>query len=274
MTPLQLAAVAAATGIGWGVVMALVAWLRDGTEIVLMQAWILVPAWLFGRAAGSPRSGALAGFALVTGAVYAYELLPGWGLDVMLRREVVRPEERDLIAGVLDREDIALFSTLAIGALVGLGGGLRTGPAVSGEPEPPAQPVPAAEPPRSPPPPLWARLEQAPRAVPAPFEPPAEPPPAEGSAGAPSPTPWGAAFLAAAVATDVLLERLFDMYTDVQGAVAVGFLVAGAAAVVWIARRYAVAMLLAGAVLAAAFAAVQHAEYESRAPDGHHAAER
>jgi hypothetical protein len=263
MTPLQLAGVAAATGVGWGVVMALVAWLREGSEIVLMQSWIFIPAWLFGRAAGSPRAGALAGLAVVAGAVWTYELLPGWGLEVALRREIPRPGEREAIASVLDREDIVLLSTLFIGAFVGWGGGLRAR-ATATAPEPEPEAAPAFAPPVPPAAPLWARLE-APRPEPLPeLAPPVAPRPERGPRQA-SAVPWGAALLAAAAGTDVLLDRLFDMYTGPQGGVAIAFLVGGAVAAVWLARRYAVAMLLAGAVLASAFAAVQHAEYNARA---------
>ena len=266
MTPLQLAGVAVATGIGWGIVMALVAWLRDGSEIVLLQAWILIPAWLFGRAAGDARAGALAGFALVAGAVWTYELLPGWGLDVMLRREIGRPSEREAIAAVLDREDIVLFSTLAIGALVGFGGGGLRSRARAPEPEPEAEPAPvtAFAPPVPPPAPLWARLEpRAPESLE--FQPAPEKPRAPSAPPSTGPLPWGAALLAAAAGTDLLLDRAFDMYSDPQGAVAVAFLVGGLAAAAWLARRYALFMVLAGVVLAGGFAAVQHAEYNARA---------
>lgn len=270
MTPLQLAAVAAATGIGWGVVMALVAWLRDGSEVVLLQAWILAPAWFFGRAAGSARAGALAGLAIVGAAVFTYELLPMWGLEVALRRELLEPAERAHVALQIDRQDIALFSTLAIGALVGAGGGLRTTTRAAARRRPaPAAPPP--EPPPAAPEPLWARLETAPRPWMSPEQP--EPPaPAPAPAQAPEQpvdsgwrVPWGAALLFAALATDLFLHRLYDMYSDPQAGLALGFLLLGVFAAVWVARRYALAMLVAGAVLAAAFATVQHIEYDARA---------
>lgn len=259
LTPLGLAVVAAAGGVGWGIVMALVAWHRVGTEIVLLQGWILVPAWLFGRAAGAPRAGALAGFAVVAAAVWTYELLPGWGLEAAIRRENPAPEELDRFVAGFDADDIVLFSTLAIGALLGLGGSLGR----KGEGPAPPAPDPQPEPLPAPPPPLWARFERPQSPAPGTAVPP--PPPPRDPRPAPAGTPWASAFLMAAFATDVCLDRLFGMYTSHQGAVALAFMVAGGVATAWLARRYAIAMVAAGAVLASAFAAVQHAEYHERA---------
>jgi hypothetical protein len=246
--------------------MALVAWLRDGSEVVLLQSWILLPAWLFGRAAGNPRAGLLAGFALVGGAVWAYEVLPMWGFHAMPEREFQPSRDLDALALQFDREDIVLISTLAIGGLVGLGGGLRSRPLDAESPEPPAEPPRAFAPPQPPPPPLWARIEPSPSVPLAEPQPPLAPEPQPaGRSPVRSATPWGVALLVAATTTDVLLARLYDMYTGPQGGLALAFAIGGGLAAVWLARRYALAMLVAGAVLGSAFATVQHAEYEARA---------
>ena len=247
---------ALAAGIAWGFVMAFLAFRWDGAEVVLVQSWILCPAWLVGRAVGDPRGGALAGLALVAGAVWTYELLPGWGLEAALAARGAQPTESAAVVLQFDREDIVLVSTQVIGALVGLAGGLRV-PAPA--PEPAVAPEPEPQPAFLPPAPLWARLE-----APAPPEPPA-PAPAPAAVRAPRPAiPWGPAFLLAALATDLFLDRLFDMYTRPQGAVALAFLAAGLVVAGALARRYAIAMLVAGLILGSAFAAVQHAEYQDR----------
>lgn len=269
LTPLQIVGIAASAGIGWGIVMALVAWIRDGAEIVLLQGWIFAAAWLFGRAAGRPRAGALAGLAIVGGAIWTFELLPNWGLESAIRREVVREEDVETVAGQFDRNDIVLFSTMVVGALIGLAGSLHRPRAalpapVAGLPAPP----PAAVEAPAPPPPLWAGFH-------APAPPPAEdvapqpqpqPPAAPGTLATPARTPWASALLLAGLATDFCLGWIpqFDLYTDRQDAVAVGFLAIGLVAAAWLARRYAIYMIVAGMVLAGGFASVQHAEYEQR----------
>lgn len=260
LTPSQLVWIATATGVGWGIVMALIAFVRDGAEIVLLQGWIFGAAWLFGRATREPRAGALAGFAVVAAAIWTYELLPGWGVEAAIRREGVPPAQLEALATAFDRDDIVLLSTMVIGALIGLGGALRPRPAVAAPlPPPPAQ-VPEAPPP---PPPLWAGFErpQPSKELLAPPPPPAPRAPRAERAG----TPWGIALLPAGLATDLCLDRIFDLYSPPQGAVAIGFGLLGLLATGWLARRYAIAMVLAGAILASGFAAVQHAEYERRA---------
>ena len=267
---MEIVGVAAAAGVGWGIVMALVAWLREGSEVVLLQAFILVPAWFFARATREARAGALAGLVLVGAAVYTFELLPMWGVEAALRREApgATAAERDAVTAGVDRDDIALFSTLLVGALVGLAGGLH-GARRPPEPEPAAAAVAAPSPPPppdEPPVPLWAGYGRP--VAPAPPADPwlTPPPPAPPEAAAPraAGTPWGTAFLFAAFATDLFLERLFDMYTGPQAGLALGLLVAGCGATAWFARRRALAMVVAGAVLASGFAAVQHAEYQER----------
>ncbi len=266
LTPLQIVGIAASAGVGWGIVMALVAWIRDGAEIVLMQSWIFAAAWLFGRAAGQPRAGALAGLAVVAGAIWTFELLPGWGLESAIRREVVREEDVETVAAQFDRNDIVLLTTMMVGALIGLGGALqRRRPP---RPEPvtglPAPPVPVEAP--APPAPLWAGFH-APQPHPAddvapqpPLPPPPAPPPAQAG------PPWASAVLLAGLATDFCLGWIpaLDMYTDRQDAVALGFLAIGLLACAWLARRHAIYMIVAGMVIAAGFATVQHAEYEER----------
>ncbi len=258
---LELAGVAAATGIGWGVVMALVALLRQGSEVVLLQAFILVPAWFFGWAVGELRGGALAGLALVGAAVFTYELLPMWGLEARLRREnpTVGPSRLDAETLRIDRSDIALLSTLAIGALVGFAGGLHgSRPAADAPTAAAAEPPPPA--PQPPPAPLWAGYgsPQPPQLQPAPPAPPPAPPRPR------RPLPWGAALLMAAFATDWFFERLFGIYSETQRDVALGFLIAGVLATTWFARRWALLMIVAGAILAAGAASLQDAEYDSR----------
>jgi hypothetical protein len=262
MTPLQLAGIALATGVGWGVVMAFIAFVRDGGEVVLLQAWILVPAWAFGRASGSPRAGALAGFALVTGAVWTYELLPGWGLESALVRAGATPDQLESVSRDFDRDDVVLFSTMLVGALIGLGGSLpaRPGPPRQPAPEPHAFTPPVAQ--SASPPPLWAGFE-APEAPRIDVDPPPPPPPAPPPRSR-AQTPWAVAFLVAAVGTDVFLGRAFTMYSEPQDAVAAGFAVLGVGAAFWLARRYGIAMVAAGVILAGGFASVQHEEYENR----------
>jgi hypothetical protein len=237
-------------GVAWGVVMALLAFRWEGAEVVLLQGFILCPAWLLGRACGRPVAGAVAGLAVVAGAIWTYELLPGWGLEAALRDQGASPGQLEEVARSFDRDDIVLFTTMLAGALVGLGGGLRApAPRPEPPPAPPPPPAPAA-------PPLWARLDPVPEP-----EPEAEPPP---PAPAPSAIPWSGAFLFAALGTDFFFERLFALYSDQQGLIALVFLLAGAAVTAVLTRRYAVAMLVAGAVLGSAFATIQDAEYDSR----------
>lgn len=268
LTPLQLSVIAASAGIGWGVVMALVAFVRDGSEIVLLQGWIFAAAWFFGRAAREPRAAALAGFAVVAGAVWTYELLPGWGLEAALRREGAPPADLESIAARFDADDVVLLSTLAIGALIGLGGALQSRGAVPAAAATAGDaPAPIEAPP--PPPPLWAGFERPRSPVVEPVAPPPPPPaplPPEPAPPARARLPWGSAFLLGGLATDFFLGRVFDLYSGPQNAVALGFLAIGLAATAWFARRHAIAMALAAAVLGSAFAAVQHAEYQERRP--------
>ena len=274
LRPIELVGIAAAAGLGWGIVMALVSGVREGAEVVLLQSFMFGPAWFFGRAAGGPAAGALAGFALVFAAVYAFEVLPMWGLEAGLRREGEIPaRDVDFVVSQLDRSDIALFSTLLVGALIGMGGGMQGRADAAPGPAPPApsEPAPAialAEP--EPPAPLWAGYgAPQPPAIEAPPPAPDAPPPRPAFTRPARPgIPWGSAFLMAAFATDFGLERLFDMYTQPQGGLAVVFIVAGAWTAAWFARRHGVVMAVvivaAGAVLASGFATVQHAEYERR----------
>lgn len=247
---------AALGGIAWGFVMALVAFRWEGGEVVLLQAWILCPAWLLGRAAGRPDAGALAGLAVVASAIWTYELLPGWGLETALARQGAPPTEVSAIALGFDRDDLVLITTHVVGALAGLGGALRPQPEDRPPAAEPAAAAPGPDPALSAP--LWARLEPA-----APPDPPSPPVPAA-PARPPAPLPWGSALLLAALATDFFLDRVFDLYTRPQGLVALAFLAAGVAVAAALARRYAIVMLLAGAILASAFAAIQDAEYGAR----------
>jgi len=266
---------ALAAGILWGFLMALVAWRGDGTEVVLMQGWILAAAFGLGRLAGTPRLGALAGLAVVSGAVWTYELLPGWGLEATLLREGASPAELEFLAARLDADDIVLVSTLMIGALVGLGGGLRAAGAPrtqDAHDEAPAAVAPTAM--VEPPAPLWAgfgapQAPSAPAHDPAPAAPPpqsfAEPPPPRDSRAIRTRI-LSAALLLACLATDFMLDRVFDFYTDPQATVAVVFLLAGIVGTTLLARRLTAAAVLVGVVLALAFGAVQQAEYDERRP--------
>lgn len=232
----RIIAIALAAGAVWGLMNALVNRRFEGSEIVLLEAFLFVPAWFLGRAVGRPGAGAIAGLAYVGAAIAVYELLPLWGLEANVgdaRGTGLSPE---LFVDGYDAEDIMLISTAIVGALIAAGGSIGRR----------AEVAPGADPP-------------GPEAV---------LPTVAGPVYAPYSRPVvAAATLVAALATDAVLAVVFGIWTDPQNVVAGGFAFVALVAGILAARRHAIAAIVVGVLFAAAFAGVQEWEYQQRAGD-------
>jgi hypothetical protein len=270
--------VAPFAGLLWGMFMAFLAFRFDGGEVVLLQGFILGGAWLCGWLSGRPATGAAAGLLFVGTAIWTYEILPGWGFEHSLPRLLPIGDREDVIRG-FDAADIVLATTHLVGTLCGLGGGLW---ASAPDPEDaipePEQSTPA---PRPLPPllerpvePLWSDATPAAATAPRPeaVQRPVSPPPGADSGRGPGPEVprrriAGAALAVAALGTDAALGVLFFSYSDPQETGAWLFAALAAIAAALLGRRYALAALAAGIILAAGFGAIQDAEYGDRSAD-------
>ena len=262
--------VAPGVGVLWGAFMAFVAWRFDGAEVVLLQGWIFGGAWLCGWAAGRPLTGAVAGLLLVGTAIWTYEALPGWGYEHHLPPGLQGADRENNIA-LFDAADIVLWTTHLIGALCGLGGALWAGVTrAHPEPETPLTPPPLPPLPQgTQTPALWAggdpeALPEPERPVPP--EPPALPRDPQLRTQAPRRRIAAAALAVTALGTDAALAALFFTYTDSQEVGAWLFAAAAAVAAAVLGRRYALAALLAGVILACSAAAIQDADYDHHSP--------